>query len=243
MQEKDLKTSPKQRIIIGIIAFLLLGSTIAIYALMVLSGETQKAKSAEVDAELAQAETKLNAKQNEINEAAKQLSSKYFETFNNARRDTVRSYNANTVNTSGIQTKDIIEGTGQQIVNNDSKYYAYYVGWCADESVFDSSFDNISNPTALNAPLYYSGDGGLIAGWLEGIIGMKVGGIREIDIPGELAYGQTREICGGLNSPLKFLVYPVDVDESFDKLEQEYNQLSSEYQNLYYQKLLQNQSN
>ena len=241
MQEKDLKTSPKQRIIIGIIAFLLLGSTIAIYALMVLSGETQKAKTAEADAQLTEVQAKLTAKQNEINEAAKQLSSKYFETFNNVRRDTVRAYNANTVNTSGIQTNDIITGTGQEIVNNESRYYAYYVGWCADESVFDSSFDNISNPTALGAPLYYNGDGGLIAGWLEGVVGMRLGGIREIDIPGELAYGQTREICGGLNSPLKFLVYAVEVDESFDKLEQEYDEISTEYQNLYYQKLLQNQ--
>ena len=39
MQEKELKTSLSQRIIIGIIAVLLFASTIAIYALIVLNGE------------------------------------------------------------------------------------------------------------------------------------------------------------------------------------------------------------
>ena len=81
---------------------------------------------------------------------------------------------------------------------------AYYVGWCADESVFDSSFDNNDNPTAfakiLDASL------GMIEGWNQGVEGMRIGGIREITVPGELAYGDSMDICGGKNKPLKFLI-------------------------------------
>ena len=46
----------------------------------------------------------------------------------------------------------------------------------------------------------------MIEGWNEGVKGMRLGGIREITIPGELAYGDSMEICGGYNKPLKFLV-------------------------------------
>ena len=42
MQEKELKTSLGQRIIIGVIAVLLLSSTVAIYALIVLNGEKNR---------------------------------------------------------------------------------------------------------------------------------------------------------------------------------------------------------
>ena len=53
MQEKELKTSLSQRIIIGIIAVLLFASTIAIYALIVLNGEKNKATSSVKKEELA----------------------------------------------------------------------------------------------------------------------------------------------------------------------------------------------
>ena len=46
----------------------------------------------------------------------------------------------------------------------------------------------------------------MIEGWNKGVEGMRIGGIREITVPGELAYGESMEICGGKNKPLKFLV-------------------------------------
>ena len=108
-----------------------------------------------------------------------------------------------TISLNGVQVRDLKDGTGEEI-KDGTKYLAYYVGWCADESVFDSSFDNNDNPTAfakiLDASL------GMIEGWNLGVEGMKLNGIREITIPGELAYGESREICGGKNKPLKFIV-------------------------------------
>ena len=47
---------------------------------------------------------------------------------------------------------------------------------------------------------------GLIEGWNNGVVGMRINGVREITIPGELAYGDSTEICGGYNKPLKFIV-------------------------------------
>ena len=81
--------------------------------------------------------------------------------------------------------------------------------------------------------LVYAGQG-LIEGWNEGVVGMKLGGIREITIPGELAYGENREICGGLNSPLKFIILALEEDDKLGTLNQE-------LQNIYIQ-LMQNYS-
>ena len=39
------------------------------------------------------------------------------------------------------------------------------------------------------------------------------GGVRELTIPSELAYGSTQEICGGTNSPLKFVIKAIEPTE------------------------------
>lgn len=63
------------------------------------------------------------------------------------------------------------------------------------------------------------------------MIGMKLGGIREITVSGELAYGSSREICGGYNKPLKFLVMPV---ENVDPLKTAAAELDKAYLKLQY---------
>ena len=50
---------------------------------------------------------------------------------------------------------------------------------------------------------------------------MKIGGIREITIPGELAYKDQMEICGGYNKPLKFLVMAVANEDPLKSLSDE----------------------
>ena len=61
---------------------------------------------------------------------------------------------------------------------------------------------------------------------------MKLGGVRQVDIPGALAYGDKREICGGKNSPLKFIILPIEVSEEYKKLSTEYNKIYLNYQKL-----------
>ena len=214
MEEKATKTSTGQRIFIGFIALLLLGSFIAVYAGIVLGkNNNNSSNNANIDQnkvnELLAAYTEAS---NAVEEATKPLSEKYFSDFSKYKSE-IKSYNSSTANDEGLKTKDLKAGTGTALKENDTNYLAYYIGWCADESIFDSSFDNSDNPTSLKDPLDPAM--GLIAGWGKGIAGMKVGGVREVTIPGELAYGEDQEICGGKNSPLKFIIMAI---EKTDKL-------------------------
>lgn len=224
MDPKSLKTSVKQRIIITIIAVLLLGSTTATYAAIVLSSGNKSNSST------SQLEDEYTAKQAEINEYAVTLSGKYFDTFSKFRSE-VKAYNAEAANSVGVRTRDLLEGTGRELATGDLEYYAYYIGFCPDESVFDSSFNDFSNPTQLKTPIY-AGQG-LIEGWNTGVVGMKIGGVREIQMPGEQAYGETREICGMTNSPLKFIVMAIE-DAKLNELNADLENIYGELLNRYY---------
>src|SRR5450759_94314 len=58
-----------------------------------------------------------------------------------------------------------------------------YTGWLTDGTKFDSSID-------AGQPFQFTlGKGEVIAGWDQGVAGMKVGGVRTLTIPPDLAYG------------------------------------------------------
>lgn len=233
MDQKELKTSWKTRIVVGIIAFLMLFSTVAVYALIVLSSENKKKPKAEVSEALSKVEEELGNKKKEVEDISVELSNKHYGTMSKYR-SRVKSYNAASVNSAGLKTEDLVKGNGAEITA-ESTYYSYYIGFCPNEEVFDSSFDDYKNPKELVAPLEYkAGESSFVAGWEEGVIGMKIGGVREISIPGELAYGDSREICGGTNTPLKFIIYAVDPGENFKTKIDEYNKLYEQYYILYY---------
>jgi peptidylprolyl isomerase len=95
---------------------------------------------------------------------------------------------------------DIVEGTGAEAVPG-ATVLVHYVGVefeSGDE--FDSSW-NRGEP--IEFPLR-----GLIAGWQEGIPGMKVGGRRQLTIPPELAYGAAG---GGHRLSGKTLIFVIDL--------------------------------
>lgn len=230
MDEKSLKTSTWQRIVIIVVAVLLIGSTILTYMFVVLNSQSQSGTKVD-EAKIAELTAAYDAKNAELTEAAKPLSDKYFGTMK-SYRDRVKSFNSTTVNDGILKISDLKEGTGKALAKGDTDYSAYYIGWCADGTVFDSSFDDYEKPTALKTPLDASM--GLIEGWEEGVIGMKLGGVRELAIAGSLAYGDTRSICGGYNSPLKFVVLAIEKDAKITELSNEVNNLFAQLYMAYY---------
>ena len=230
MDQKSLKTSWKQRTVIIIIAILMIFSFVATYTAILLSNKSSSSNSTTDSAELTKVQEEYQKKADEISEYATTLSGKYFDTFKNYKSE-VKAYNATTANSDGLKTRDLKVGDGRELKADDTDYLAYYIGWCADESIFDSSFDNADSPTALRAPL--SASVGLIEGWNQGVIGMKLNGVREVTIPGELAYGETQEICGGKNSPLKFVIMAFS-DDKMKKLNAESDEILNRLYTAYY---------
>ena len=214
MDEKELKTSVKQRIFIGLIAVLMLGSIIAGYAAIILNGGSSISSDSGVDeAKVAEYQAAYDEVRAKFIEATRDDYNKFI-----AYKGEIKAYNETSANENGLQTRDLYKGSGDKI-SDDTEYLAYYVGWCADESVFDSSFDNNDNPTAFTKILDASV--GMIEGWTQGVKGMHLDGVREITVPGELAYGDSMEICGGKNKPLKFIVMAKAKEEPLKSLAEE----------------------
>ena len=101
---------------------------------------------------------------------------------------------------SGLQYEDSVVGTGAEAVAGKG-VEVHYTGTLADGSKFDSSHDH-KKPFSFRL-----GAKQVIAGWDEGVAGMKVGGTRKLLIPGNLAYGP-RGIPGVIppNAELTFVV-------------------------------------
>lgn len=203
MDQELVKTSKKQRIIISVIAILMLGSFIASYAAIVAAGGGSSAPLTGEDL-IAKYETEYNEKLAEF----KNVTSNDFNEFIQFKNH-ITAFNETAANSNGLNYVDLKIGDGRELTDGDDNYLAYYVGFCANESIFDSTLNSNSEPTSFKTALNVKGMS-LIEGWQIGVIGMKLGGIREITIPGELAYKDTMEICDGLNKPLKFIIMTVE---------------------------------
>lgn len=82
---------------------------------------------------------------------------------------------------SGLYILDVKEGTGPGIAPGQTAQ-VHYTGWLVNGKQFDSSVGG--------SPLEFAvGQARVIAGWDEGVAGMKVGGKRRLVIPPELGYG------------------------------------------------------
>lgn len=88
--------------------------------------------------------------------------------------------------TDGVQYIDIRVGYGTTL-QSGQQASLQYTGWLqANGKKFDSSYDNGGQPLSVTV-----GAGKTIPGFEEGLVGMKVGGIRRIIIPPAQAYGAT----------------------------------------------------
>jgi FKBP-type peptidyl-prolyl cis-trans isomerase len=83
---------------------------------------------------------------------------------------------------SGLRYQDVTKGQGDE-ATADRTVSVHYTGWLPNGEKFDSSRDR-------NEPFSFTlGAGQVIAGWDEGVAGMKVGGRRKLVIPADLGYG------------------------------------------------------
>ena len=87
-------------------------------------------------------------------------------------------------NVTELQIIDTVIGTGDE-VQPGATITAHYTGaLCKDGTIFQSSHD-------FGDPVTFPLDR-VIAGWTEGVPGMKVGGTRRLIIPSVMAYGSVR---------------------------------------------------
>jgi FKBP-type peptidyl-prolyl cis-trans isomerase len=80
---------------------------------------------------------------------------------------------------------DLRVGTGTAASSGRSVTVAY-TGWLYDPARPDSKGTQFDTNTSYTFPL---GGGNVIRGWDLGVVGMRVGGLRRLTIPPELAYG------------------------------------------------------
>lgn len=99
-----------------------------------------------------------------------------------------------------LVTNDIIVGTGKEAVATSTLTVHYTLMAWSTGKVVESSWDGGSPATF---PL-----SGVIAGWQQGIPGMKEGGRRLLVIPPALGYGAAG---GGPIGPNETLIFVVDV--------------------------------
>jgi len=102
---------------------------------------------------------------------------------------------------SQVSVEDMVVGSGDAAENGDL-LTVDYSGFLSDGTKFDSSIDR-------GQPFQFTlGAGQVIAGWEQGLAGMKVGGKRRLSIPPELGYGENGI---GPIPPNSTLIFEVDL--------------------------------
>lgn len=195
-----MATSKKQRIGIWVIALTMLVGTLASFLVLFLLPKNEEIDSAKQQEQLAAFNAAYSEYQTKIEAQTAELSDKYYAEF--SQYSTLpAAFDASSV--TELKTEDLKIGDGEEI-NSDTAYGAYYIGWNPEGTIFDQSISDGS----LLAPV--SSETSFIEGWTEGVIGMKIGGVRLITIPSDKAYG---EAGSGddipANTPIKFVIMAI----------------------------------
>lgn len=100
---------------------------------------------------------------------------------------------------------DLTEGDGKAAKVGDN-ITVHYTGALAKTGIVFQSSKDIGQPAPLELK-----EGSVIQGWVDGVPGMKVGGIRRIVFPAELGYGAEETQGIPANSPLVFDIELVSI--------------------------------
>jgi FKBP-type peptidyl-prolyl cis-trans isomerase len=105
-----------------------------------------------------------------------------------------------------LQIADLVKGNGKTAASGDCLIVKYYGTLATSGIVFDENY------TTTQGFEFQLGQGNVIPGWDQGLVGMKVGGTRRLVIPSALAYGtQSPSKAVPANSNLVFVVYLVTI--------------------------------
>lgn len=102
---------------------------------------------------------------------------------------------------------DLRAGTGDEAAEG-KVVTVNYTGWLYDPSRPDDKGAQFDTSAGRDAFSFTLGIGQVIAGWDQGLPGMKVGGLRRLVIPPSLAYGSVRN---GPIPPNAALVFEIEL--------------------------------
>lgn len=204
-----MAASRNQRVGIWIITSVLFIGTIAGFIAMMVAPGNEAKDQAQLKADTERYKKAYTDYKTKVDEQAKGLSEKFYAVFS-AHVPRVAAFDS--ASAAELKTEDVLVGNGTEI-KDDTQFAAYYIGWNPKGEIFDQSI----HESALKAPFIVEGlkHASLITGWKEGLIGMKVGGVRELTVPADKAYGKSGS--GDkipADTPLKFIVMAIEKPET-----------------------------
>jgi FKBP-type peptidyl-prolyl cis-trans isomerase len=109
---------------------------------------------------------------------------------------------------TALSGTDTVVGTGEVVVAGKT-VTVHYTGWLYDPTVGNRHGAQFDSSIGKSPFAFKSGAGGVISGWDQGVLGMRVGGKRTLIIPSNLGYGTTG--AGASIPPNAGLVFDVEV--------------------------------
>ncbi len=108
---------------------------------------------------------------------------------------------------------DLIVGTGAEAINGQT-VTTNYTGWLYDENATENKGAVFDSNEGRGPFSFVLGAGTVIQGWDQGVLGMRVGGLRRLVIPPSLAYGSQSTGSIPPNSTLIFEIELLGILES-----------------------------
>ena len=108
-----------------------------------------------------------------------------------------------------LMIEDVAVGAGEPIASGQTAV-VHYTGWLYEPSAPDHKGTKFDSSREKGRPFRVKvGAGNVIKGWDEGVVGMTVGGRRELIVPAQLGYGDAG--AGGVIPPGATLLFDVEL--------------------------------